>query len=107
MNAVHDDFQGCLPRLAAIGGLEDAALWIVGVVVTLSGNVNDVRIRGMHDHLTDVMGSLQSNVGPGCPAVQRLVHAVAMIGAVPQVGFTGAHIDDAVIRRGHGHITDR
>src|SRR5579859_2719630 len=71
------DEEDLLPRLAAVGGLEDAALVLRLVHLAGSANVNDVGIGGMHQHARDASSFLQPHVMPCASGVGGFVSAVA------------------------------
>src|SRR5262249_23710215 len=88
--AVHDeigrpglviDVQNLLPGLAAIGRLEDAALFVGREQVAQRRDVDDVRVDRVDDDASDVLAVLQAHVLPGAAGVGRFVNAVAPVGA--------------------------
>ena len=101
------DEQHLLPRLSAVGGLEDAALRIRAPQVSDARDIHDVGIGRMNHDAADVAGLLEAHVAPRPAAVHRLVDAVAPRRALPVVGFAGAGPDDVRVRWRDGEIADR
>ena len=71
------------PGLPAIGGLEDAALSGMSPEVALRRDVDDVRVAGVNQHLTDVVAGPEAHVAEGLAAVGRLVDTITPAHAVP------------------------
>src|SRR6185369_10102229 len=67
--------QGVLPVLAAVSRAVDAPAVVLRV--TLGRGHDYVRIFRIDDHLVDLGGFLEADVGPRFPGVSRFVHAVA------------------------------
>ena len=90
--------EDLLPGLAAIGGLEDAAVVIGPEQVAQGGDVNDVGISRMNAHRADVIGILQPHVLPGFAGIRGLVDAVAIGSIAADVGLAHADIDRVGVR---------
>jgi hypothetical protein len=60
----------------------------------------------MDEDLADLEGAIEPHVGPGFAAVGRLVHAVAIRGAIAGVGFPGADPNDIGIGLADRDIAD-
>ncbi len=88
------DVEHPLPGLAAVGGLEDAALGVLAPEPAHRGYPGDVRIGGVEDDAVDALGLLETQVLPGVATVERPVDAVADDGAVARVALARAHPDD-------------
>src|SRR4029078_8785898 len=86
--------EDLVPRLAAVGGLVDAAL--VAVAPELAGDAElDVDgVGGVYEDLGDALGLFEAEVGPVVAAVGRLVDAVADGDAVARPGLAAADPDD-------------
>src|SRR5512132_2769459 len=84
---VEDDVDGArvlvlvenlLPRLAAVGGAEDAAFRVRAEGVADRRDQHDVRITRVDDDRADLARVLQPDVVPGLAAVGRFIYAVAV-----------------------------
>ena len=78
-------------RLAAVGGLVDAALVVVVPEVSGSAGVDGVAVAGIDQDFGDALGIVQADIGPVLAAVGGFVDAVADGDAVADPGFAGAH----------------
>ena len=67
----------------------------------------DVRIFWIDDHRADVPRVSQPDVSPGAPAVDGLVHAVAVGDIAANAGFARADVDDVVVARRYRDRADR
>ena len=101
------DGEDVLPRDAAVGGLEDAALLVGAPQPAERGDVDDVGILRVDDDPADVLRLAQPHVLPGLAAVGRLVDAVAPRRALAVVRFAGADPHDVRIGRVDGDVANR
>ena len=92
------DVEDLLPVLAAVFGLEDAAIGVFSPLLARRAHPRGVGIRRMERDPVDALGLLEAEVGPGLAAVERAVDAVAHRHAVPGVALSGAHPDDVRVR---------
>ena len=101
------DGEDVLPGDAAVGGLEDAALFVGAPQPAHRRHVDDVGVLRVDDDAADVLRVAQAHVLPGLAAVDRLVDAVTPRGALAIVRFAGAHPHDVGIGRVDGDVADR
>ena len=101
------DELGVRPGLAAVGRLVDAALRVRPEEVAGRGDVDDVGILRVHDHLGDRLRFFQPHVLELASAVGRLVDAGAERRALTVVRFARADIDDVGVRRRDLDVADR
>ena len=94
------DVEDLLPGLAAVGGLEDAALLIRPPLVSHSADQGRVRILRMHHDALDTLRVVEAEVLPMLAGVGGAVHAVAVGDGVPRVALTASQPEDVVVRRG-------
>ena len=99
--------QALRPRLAAVGGLIQAALAAALPQRPRRRDVDHVGIARVHHDARDVLGSLQPHVAPGPAAVFALVDAVAVGDAALIVVLAGAHPDDRRILGIDRDVADR
>src|SRR5262249_13545890 len=92
---------------AAIGGAEEAALAAGCVQMANGGDEGDIGIFGIDGDFANVLGAVQTNVGPGFSSVDGFVHAIAEAGGVAEGGFARAHVDGVRCARGNGDGADR
>src|SRR5688500_18072440 len=71
------------------------------------GDVDDVRVKRMHDDAPDVMRVAKPHVLPRLSAVGRLVDPITPRGALSVIGFSGANPDDVRISWIDRDIADR
>src|SRR5438132_1325431 len=71
------DKQHLLPRLAAVGRLEETAFLVGAVEPAERADVDDVGVLRMDDDTADLEALLEAHVLPRLAAVHRLVNAVA------------------------------
>ena len=90
-----------LPRLAAIGCAENAALSVWPVGVAKGRHKNNIGIAGIDDDLADGTGIAQSNVLPGLAAVERFVDPIPLRNVAANAGFTRADVNRVVIGVGY------
>src|SRR5262249_54470064 len=115
LGRVHDDVNHAglvidvvdlLPGLAAVGGLEQAALRVGAVEAAQRADVDGVRVLGVDHNLADLEGLLEAHVLPGLAAVGGLVDAVAPGNRVARVGLAGADPDDVLVGGGDADVAD-
>ena len=99
--------QRLLPRLAAIGGLEDAAVVVRLEDVAIGRHPDDVGIGGVDSHSPDLSGGGQPCELPGRTVVDALVHAAAGGHVTTHAVRAGADVDDVRVRLRHGDRADR
>ena len=99
--------QHLLPRLAAVGALEDAALVARLAVAAEVGDEDDVGIGRMDADLRDRVGVREADVGPRLAGVGRLVDAVARLDVAADARLAHADEDDVGIGFGDGDGADR
>ena len=96
------------PGLAAVGGLEDAALLVGREGMAQRSDEDDVGILRIDPDRGDVARVFQPDVLPGLAGVGRLPHAVALIDRSAHVAdIAGSDVDDVRIRRRNGDRADR
>ena len=89
--------QDRCPGLAAVPRAVDAALTAGPPSGPHRRDVDDVRIRRMHDDAMDLPRVLEPHVGPALAPVEALIDAVADPGAVARIPLPGARPDDVRI----------
>src|SRR4029453_8665595 len=95
-----------LPRAATVSGLEDAARFVVGPLVTGRRHIDDVRVGRGHDEAGDRLRVGQTRVDKRPRSVGGLVDAYAGHRRAEEIGFTGADPDDVRIRRYPRNVAD-
>src|SRR5207248_3194568 len=101
------DEQRLLPSLAAVAGLEDAALPLWPVRLPDCARKNDIRIMRINDDASNVAGLLQSHAAPRPAAVCVFVDAVAHgVKRANQPGLTGSGSHCFMLRGRHGQRAD-
>lgn len=88
-----------VPRLPAIGGLEDAALLVGAPRRAQGADVHHVGVARVDAHPRDLLGVLQPDLLPGTAGVERLVDAVAHGRRIARVPLAGAEVEDVRVRR--------
>ena len=101
------DRQARLPRLAAVRGLEHAALAARREQRPLRGHVDDVRVARIDQQAADVLRRREAGTLPGRARVRRFVDPVAEVGAALTGVLTGREPDDVRVFRIDGHTTER
>jgi hypothetical protein len=101
------ELQRVLPALAAVGGLEDAALGVLAPQVPEGADVRRVRILRVHHEARDVVGLGGAEVLPALAGVGGAVDAVPPGGAVAAVPLAAPEPNDLGLRRGDRHRADR
>ncbi len=101
------DGQDLLPRRAAVGGLEEAALRVRAPEVAQSRHVHGVRIQGIDDDLADALGILEAHPLPRLAAVRAAVDAVPHRDAVAHPRLAGPDPDGVGTRLVDGDGADR
>ncbi len=99
--------ENFLPALSAVAGAEDSTLRIRSVWMPEGSDVDEIRIVGMDENLPDLLRVREADVRPRFPAVEGLVHAVALRDVGAHVGFTAAGVDDLRIRARDCQCSDR
>ena len=99
------DVEDLLPAVATIGGLVDAAIFVVAEDVAEHCGPGGVVVAGVHDHLADV-GLEIENLVPALTGVRRAVDAVADGHVAARTCFTAAHIEDVAVRGSDGDGAD-
>ena len=95
---VHLD-EALRPGLAAVGGLEEAAIAAAFPERPLRGHVDHVGIARIDHDAGDVLGGFQADVAEGAAAIFALVNAIAVRRGALAVVLAGAHPDDGGILR--------
>src|SRR5262249_4965263 len=95
------------PRLAAVCGLEDAAIAAGAPQAAGGRDEHDVVVARIDDDAVDVARRAQAHVDVGLAAVGRLVDAVAPAGALPVVRLAGADPDEIGIALRDGDVANR
>ncbi len=95
-----------LPRVAAIGGAEDAALGVGAVGVTEDGREEAIGIARVDEERRDLLAAAQSEMAPGEACVGGFVDSVAHreIGALQ--AFAAGDINDVGVGRRDGECAD-
>ena len=93
--------QDALPRLAAVGGLVDAALLAVTPRRSHGAHVHRARVRRMDDDAVDALRALQPHVPPSVAPVEAAVDAVADARRVARVPFPRARPHHVRVRLRH------
>ena len=95
-----------LPALAAVNGLEEAALLVRAPLAAQRARVDDVGVAGIDDEARDLLAVGKAHVRPVLTGVDRFVHAVADRRVVARVALAGAGVDHVGIRRRDGDRPD-
>ena len=98
--------EDLVPRLAAIGGAENATFGVWTEGMTESGHKDDIGIVRIHDHLADRARILQADVLPGFTGVHRLPDAVTLRDVAANAGFAGSDINHVRVGDGDGDAAD-
>src|SRR5262249_44202474 len=93
------DEQRALPRRAAVGGAEDAALGLRPIGVAQRAREHHLRVRRIDDDATDAPGLVEPHVLPRLPGLGRLVDAVADRDVAADPCLAGPGPDDVGIGR--------
>src|SRR4029079_9912840 len=101
------DLQRLLPRLAAVGGLEDAALAAGAEQRPGRRHPDDVVVARVDDDAVDVLRRLEADVAVGLAAVRGLVDGVAPRRALSGARLAGADVDEIGVVLRHGDVADR
>ena len=102
------DLQDSFPRGAAVLASIDAALLAGAPDLALYGNVNEVRVPGVHDDAGDLSCIGQANMFPGRAGIRGLVHAVTVTGRdTPDGRLARAYVDDIDVGIRNGNRTNR
>ena len=96
------DEEDLVPGLAAVDGLEDAAVGVVRPLVAAGRDVDDVGVGRMDDDAGDRVRVGQAHVRPGLAAVDRFEDADAGLGAAEDVVLARPDPDDVLGRTGRG-----
>ncbi len=91
------------PGLPAVFGTEDAALRVRAVGVAERGDVDHVRIGGIHANARDGLRVGKSHVLPRLAGVGGFVYAVALHNVAAQLGFAHADVDHVGVGFRHRH----
>ena len=94
-------------RLAAVGGLEDAAFGMVVVGLAEHRRVDGVAVGGMHAQPRHGLRVLEAEVRPRLAAVGRAVDAVALDDVAAERHFPAADVDDVGIALAHAERAHR
>ena len=98
--------QDALECLAAVGGPEDAALFVGTVGMTERGDEEAIRIPRVDGNLRDLLRVAQSEVRPRRAGVRRFVDAVADRKVRPRQPFTTSDVQDVRIGWRHRDPAD-
>ena len=101
------DEQRPLPRGAAVGRTEHAALLLWTVRGAERARAHDLRIGRIDHDAADAAGLLEAHVRPRVAGVRRFVDAVPDRDVAANPRLAGAGPDDVRIRCGHGQRADR
>ena len=101
---VHE--ERALPRRAAVGRPEYAALRLRAVRGAQRACEDDLRVRGIDDDTPDAARLLQTHAGPGLACVRRLVDAVANRDVTANPRLARARPHDVRIGRRDGKRAD-
>jgi hypothetical protein len=101
------DEQNFIPRLAAVGGFENAALRVRFEHVSHRGRKDDVRVARIDRERRRHVRVAQPRIRPGLAGVGRFVDAVARVEVTADVGLAGTRIDDVRVRVGDRDRADR
>ena len=100
-------FSTCVPGLAAVGRLVEAAVAARRPERTLRRDVDGVGVARVDDDAADVLGALEADVRPRAAAVVALVDAVAVGDRPLRVVLAGADPDDVRALRVERDPADR
>src|SRR5581483_11367963 len=100
------DEQNLLPGLAAVSGLEDAAIGVRREHMPHRCGIHDVRVVWSDYDLAGRARIFQTGIFPGLAAVDGLVDAVAGDHVVADVGLASADIEDFGVRGCHRNGAD-
>ncbi len=101
------DREDGLPRLAAVGGLVEAAIAARRPERPDRGHVDHVRVARIDDDVLDVLGVLEPHALPGLAGIRRLVDAVAEGDAALVVVLAGAEPHHVRVLGVDGHRAER
>src|ERR1019366_6872497 len=104
---VFGDLEQGLPRLAAIGGLVQAAVAAGRKKRPLSGHPHDVGVALVDEDFGDVLGVFEPHVLPGAAGVGALVDAVAIADGALGFVLTSAQPDGIGVVRVDGDAAQR
>src|SRR5439155_25758411 len=98
--------EDLLPRLAAVGRAEDAALGVGPVGVAQHGDEDAVGVLGIDEDRRDLLAVAQAQVFPRLAAVGRFVDAIAdgQVGALE--ALAAADVEDVGVGRRYGQGAD-
>ena len=96
-----------LPRLAAVGRAEDAALRVRSEGVAHRGDEHAVGVARVDDDVADLLRVVEAEMLPAVAAVGRAIHARAVGQIFAQLRFAGADLDHVRIGRRDGDRADR
>ena len=99
------DIQNTLPDLAPIGGAIDAPLFIGTEDMAEGGDIDEIRILRMNQHLADLAAVLEADVLPGLSGIDGLVDSIAMREVAARAAFAHAGVDDIAVGSSHGNRT--
>src|SRR5690349_23755055 len=101
------DVQNFLPSFAAIGGAVEPAISSRRPEGSLGRNKNCIAIFRTDGNAPDMLGMLQSHIGPALASVFRLVNAITVIDAALGIVLAGAHPHNRWITRIELDVADR
>src|SRR5262249_18550890 len=99
--------QNAFESLAAVGGAEDAALFVGTVGMAERGDEEAIRIPRVYGNLRDLLCVAQPQVRPGGAGVRRLVDAVAYRKVRPGQAFAAADVQNVRIGWRHDNPANR
>src|SRR5579859_7008803 len=91
--------ENLVPGLASVGGAKDSAFRVRAKWMAERGHIHDIRVLRIDDYFTDCPRIAKTNIFPRLPAVDRLVHSVAMRNVAANAGLARAHVHHVWIRR--------
>ena len=98
--------QHLIPRLAAVGGFINAALWVRAKGMAEGGYIHNVGVGGVNTNFGDVAGIGQPHVAPALAGVGGFVHPVAVGHVNADGGLARSGKNHVGVRVGHGQRTN-
>ena len=97
---------GIAPGFSAIHGSKQAPFFVRTPEMPQGCDINNIRIGGMDDNATNMMGITKPHILPCPAAVSRFINPVSPGRTLTIVRFSSTNPDYTRIGRRHGHITD-
>ena len=105
-SCVFIDVMNLLPILAAVGCLEQTALFVWTPKPTERTDINNVGIFRVNSDPTDLKGLFQPHVLPGFATISRFVNTISPGNTVTWICLTGSNPNDIRIGLTDFHVPD-